>query len=116
MTIKVSTLNNLDIAVVEPRGSLIGGDETDELKRTAQDLLEQGNRKLIIDLGNVTYLNSTGLGALVQIHASYSKNNGQVKLCGLGKSVQNIFVMTKLMSVFDVAESRKEAIPSFPKL
>jgi anti-sigma B factor antagonist len=115
MTIKVSTLNNLDIAVVEPRGSLIGGDETDDLKRKTQDLVEQGNKKLIIDLRNVTYLNSTALGTLVQIHTTYSRNKGLVKLCSLGKSVQNIFVMTKLMSVFDVAESRREAISSFQK-
>jgi anti-sigma B factor antagonist len=112
MSTKVSTINNLEIAVVEPRGSLVGGEETDDLKRKILDLTEQGNKKLIIDLSNVAYLNSAGLGALVQIYTTYTRNGGVVKLCGLEKSVRNIFVMTKLMSVFDVATSRKEAISS----
>src|SRR3989304_1102264 len=55
MATKLSTLNNLDIAILEPKGSIIGGDETDELKTKAKDLLEQGNKKLVIDLGGVTY-------------------------------------------------------------
>ncbi|MDZ7291474.1 MAG: STAS domain-containing protein [candidate division KSB1 bacterium] len=112
MATKVTTLNNLEIAVLEPRGSIIGGGETDELKTKARDLFEQGNRKIIIDLGSVTYINSTGIGALVSIYTMYSKDKGIVKLCGMNPSVQNIFVITKLTSVFDVTETRDEAIKS----
>lgn len=107
---KVTTLNELDIAILEPRGSIIGGEETDELKIQARDLLEQGNRKLIIDLGGVTYINSTGIGAFVNIYTTYTKANGKIKLCNMGKSVKNVFVITKLTSIFEVVESREEAI------
>lgn len=115
MATKLSTLNNLEIAILEPKGSLIGGDETDELKSKAKDLIEQGNKKLVLDLGGVTYINSSGIGALVGIHSMYKKASGQIKLCNMAKGVQNVFVITKLTSVFDVEEARDAAIKSFKK-
>lgn len=113
MATKFSTIDNINIAILEPRGSLIGNQETDELKEKASDLLEQGNRKLIIDLSDVTYLNSTGIGALVSIHAMYANKKGKVKLCQLGKGVKNVFVITRLMSMLDVEETRENAIKNF---
>ncbi|MBI5464944.1 MAG: STAS domain-containing protein [Ignavibacteriales bacterium] len=113
MSTKLSTMNNLEIAILEPRGSLIGGDETDDLKAKAKDLLEQGNKKLLLDLGGITYVNSSGIGALVSIRSMYQKASGKVKLCNLGKGVQNVFVITKLTSVFDVEEEREKAIKNF---
>jgi anti-sigma B factor antagonist len=113
MATKLSTLDNLDIAILEPRGSLIGGEETDELKTKAKDLIEQGNKKLILDLGGVTYINSSGIGALVSIHSQYQKAQGKIKLCNMGKGVQNVFVITKLTSVFEIDEDREKAVKSF---
>lgn len=113
MATKLSTLNNLEIAILEPKGSIIGGEETDELKTKAKDLLEQGNRKLIIDLGAVTYINSSGIGALVSIHSMFQKSQGKIKLCSMSKGIENVFVITKLTSVFDVEEERNEAIKKF---
>ena len=115
MATKLSTLNNLDIAILEPKGSIIGGEETDELKTKAKDLLEQGNKKLVIDLGGVTYVNSSGIGALVSIHSMYQKGQGKVKLCNMSKGIENVFVITKLTSVFDVEEERNEAVRKFSK-
>lgn len=112
MSTKLTTFNNLEIAVLEPRGSLIGGDETDELKAKAKDLIEQGNKKLVLDLGGITYINSSGIGALVGIHSMYQKASGVIKLCNVSKGVQNVFVITKLTSVFDVVEDRNQAINS----
>jgi anti-sigma B factor antagonist len=113
MSIKVTTINNVDIAVIEARGSIIGGDETDELKAKAKDLVDQGNKKLILDLSNVTYLNSSGIGAVVSIHTMYTRNEGKIKVCGLGKGVKNVFVITSLTRVIDVEETRDEAIKNF---
>jgi anti-sigma B factor antagonist len=113
MATKVTTLNNLDVAILEPRGSLIGGEETDEFKAKAKDLIEQGNKKLVLDLGGITYINSTGIGALVGIHSAYQKVQGKIRLCNVAKGVQNVFVITKLTGVFDVEEDREQAIKSF---
>jgi anti-sigma B factor antagonist len=113
MATKLTTLDNVNIAVLEPRGSLIGGEETDELKAKAKDLLEQGNRKLVLDLGGVTYINSSGIGALVSLHSMYQKSTGKIKLCNVAKGVENVFVITKLTSVFDVEDDRDAAVKSF---
>lgn len=113
MSVKITTLQNGEIGVIEVKGSLVGGDETDELRNAVADLIEQGNKKLIIDLGKVTYLNSTAIGVLVSAHTTYSRNKGSVKLCGINKNINNIFVITKLTMVFEVCETREDAVKAF---
>lgn len=113
MAHKTTTLQGGTIAVIEAKGSLVGGEETDELRSAYKDFLEQGNKKLIIDLSKVTYMNSTAIGVLVSAHTTYSKNNGHVKLCAINKNINNIFVITKLTLVFDVCETLEEAVKSF---
>jgi anti-anti-sigma factor len=113
MAMKTTTLAGGAVSLLEPKGSLIGGDETDELRAAVTDLFEQGNRKLVIDLSKVTYLNSTAIGVLVHAHTTYSRNGGIVKLCGINKNINNIFVVSKLTMVFDVCETRDEAVSSF---
>ncbi len=115
MAVRAMTIDNLDIAILDARGSFTGGDETDELKYAATDLFEQGNRKLIIDLAGAHYFNSLGIGVLINLHAKYTREHGQIKLCNMGKNVENVFVITKLISIFDVAETREEAIRQFKK-
>lgn len=113
MAIKTTTLQSGKIGVIEVRGSLVGGEETDELRNAVADFVEQGNKKLVIDLSKVTYLNSTAIGILVQAHTTYAKNKGHVKLCGINKNINNIFVITKLTMVFDVADTRDDAVKGF---
>lgn len=113
MTVKIMTMNNLDIAVLELRGSIVNINEINILKSKATDLFEQGNRKLIIDLANVKYMNSLGIGSLVSIYSMYAKGNGKMKLCQMGKNIKNMFVITRLISIFDVEEKREEAIRNF---
>jgi anti-anti-sigma factor len=115
MAVKSTTLQSGKIGVIEVKGSLIGGEETDELRNAVADFVEQGTKKLIIDLNKVTYLNSTAIGVLVSAHTTFSKNKGHVKLCGINKNINNIFVITKLTLVFDVSESRDEAVAALSK-
>ncbi len=113
MAVKTTTLQSGAIGVIEVKGSLVGGEETDELTNAVADFVEQGNKKLIIDLGKVDYLNSTAIGVLVKAHTTYKKHQGQVKLCAINKNINNIFVITKLTMVFDVAETREDAVKAF---
>jgi anti-sigma B factor antagonist len=115
MAVKAMTMNNLNIAILELHGAFIDNKEINALKTKATDLFEQGNRKLIIDLANVTYMTSLGIGSLVSIYTIYTKGNGKIKLCQMGKSIQNIFVITRLISIFDVEETKEEAIRNFNK-
>jgi anti-sigma B factor antagonist len=110
--IKTSTLEE-GIGLIEPKGAIIGGDETTELRSAVADFATRGYEKLIIDLSKVTFLNSTGIGVLVSAQTTYAKKGWKVKLCGVNKNIDSIFVITKLTLVFDVCENRQEAIKSF---
>ncbi len=112
MTHKTSTLEG-GIGLIEVKGSLVGGEETDDLRRAVAGFVEKEYGKLIIDLSKVTYLNSTAIGVLVAAHTTYSRRGWKIKLCGINKNINNIFVITKLTLVFDVHDTREDAVKSF---
>lgn len=111
--IKTTELNELGIVILEPKGNFIGGEETDELRDTIKKYAEEGNKKMIIDLGDVIYLNSTALGVLISAHANYAKREGKIVLCQLSKNLENLFVITKLSLIFDAYSNQDEAVRSF---
>lgn len=103
-----------DVTVVEIIGDITlskGGDVI--IKDKVQSLLQQGNRKLLLDLGNVSYVDSAGLGQLVQVYATTSHLGGSLKLLNLTKRLRDLLVLTKLLTVFDAYDSESEAIASF---
>lgn len=112
MSIKTTSLEG-GIGLIEAKGSLIGGDETVQLRQSVAGFVDRGYDKLVIDLSRVEYINSTGIGVLVAAHTSYSKKGWRVKLCGVNKNISNIFVITKLTLVFEVFDTQAEAIKSF---
>ncbi len=112
MSLKTSTLEG-SIGLIEPSGSLIGGEETVKLRQAVSGFLERNYDKLLIDLSEVNYINSTGIGVLVSTHTTYTRKGWQIKMCGVNKSIDSILVITKLTLVFDVYETRAEAVKSF---
>lgn len=98
--------------IVNLKGQFIGGEETDLLRSTLQEIAESKEDKMIINLEKVTYLNSTALGVLIASHANFAKRDAKIVLCNVSKSIQNIFVITKLTMVFTISESLEEAIKS----
>ncbi len=115
MSIKSSTLDDGKVVILEPKGSLVGGAETDEIKLKVASLIEQGNRKLLIDLADVTYLNSSAIGVLVSAHTSYLNRQGKIVLCNVNKGISNIFLVTKLSTIFNVVDKREDAIYELAK-
>jgi len=111
MSLDVRTMG--DVTILTPKGMLLGGKETDELQSKIKELSEAGNKKLVIDLGQTTFMNSVSLGVLIAGHSSYAKREAKLKLCNVDKKIQNIFVVTKLSLVFDVYDSEEEALKSF---
>lgn len=112
MSVRTSTLDG-GIGLIEVKGSLVGGDETDKLRQAIAGFVDREYGKLLIDLSDVTYLNSTAIGVLMHGHTSYTRRNWQLKLCGINKNIDSIFVITKLTLVFDVQDTRKGALASF---
>mgnify|MGYP003575993425 FL=1 len=105
---------NGDVTVIRITGDITlnqGGDVL--LKDKVQSLLQQGHRKLVLDLGNVSYVDSAGLGQLVQIHATAKSNGGSLRLVNVTKRVKDLLVVTKLVTIFDSYDSEAEAVASF---
>lgn len=97
-------------AVLHLKGQFIGGEETDQLRDALREISEQKKNNLIINLEKVTYLNSTALGVLISAHANFVKRGGKIILCNVSKSLENIFVITKLTLVFTISENLDDAI------
>ncbi len=110
---KVEKLDEGGIVLLHPKGSIIGNKETDDLRSELEKLGKDGNTKVVINLSKVTYINSTGLGVLIAGYNDYKQRNGKIKLCHVAESIENVFVITKLTSVFDIYQTEKEAIASF---
>ena len=103
-----------DVAIVAISGDITlskGGDVL--LKDKIQSLLQQGHRKIVLDMGKVSYVDSAGLGQLVQVYATTSHLGGSLKLLNLTKRLRDLLVLTKLLTVFDAYDSESEAIASF---
>jgi anti-sigma B factor antagonist len=115
MSIKTKTELNGKIAIIEIKGSLVGDGETDQFRSAVQDFIEQGNKCLVINLGKLNYMNSSGIGALISAYTSYTKNGGVVKLAGISNNVSNLLAVTKLIDIFDVYESVDDAIDNYMK-
>jgi anti-sigma B factor antagonist len=105
-----------EVAIIQVLGDITlgkGGDVI--LKDKIQSLLQQGYRKLLIDLGSVSYVDSAGLGQLVQVYATTSHLGGSLKLLNLTKRLKDLLVLTKLLTVFETYESEEAALASFNK-
>jgi len=99
------------VSVLTLTGKLTS-DDSGQLKGKVTSLMDAGRTKIVINLAAVSYIDSSGLGELVSCHTT-AKQKGAVKLANLGKRIQDLLVMTKLMMVFDVYNSEDEAIKSF---
>ncbi len=97
-------------SIIHLKGQFVGGEETDELRDTLKSISDFKKNNLIIDLKDTTYLNSTALGVLISAHANFVKRDGKIILCNISKSIENIFVITKLTMVFTITENVEEAI------
>jgi anti-sigma B factor antagonist len=103
-----------EVTVMKVTGDITlnqGGDVL--LKDKVQSLLQQGKKKLVLDLGNVSYVDSAGLGQLVQIHATTKSNGGSLRLVNVTKRLKDLLVVTKLVTIFDSYDSEADAVASF---
>ena len=103
-----------EVTVIKVTGDITlssGGDVL--LKDKVQSLLQQGKKKLLLDLGAVSYVDSGGLGQLVQCSVTASKNGGALKLLNMTKRLNDLLVLTKLATIFDSHENEEAALKSF---
>ena len=111
MELTTSDVGNVTVLAV--RGDLVIGEPETAFKKTVTRLLEEGKVNLLVDLGEVGFLDSSGLGALVRAMTLSQKEGGQTKLLRAGPQVRKLLEMTKLDSVFEIYDDPASALASF---
>ena len=103
-----------DVVIVDVSGKVTLGDGGDVvLKDKMQSLVQQGRKKVLLNLAEVSYVDSAGLGEIVQSYATVMKNGGALKLLNVTKRIKDLLSITKLVAVFDTFDTEQEAIASY---
>jgi anti-sigma B factor antagonist len=113
VALKITTREVDGITIVNLEGRIVLGEESNSLREEVKSLLAAGKRKVVLNMGQVTYIDSAGLGTLVAAHHSARTQGATLKLSNLGKKFQEILQVTKLLTVFEVYDSEAAAIGSF---
>jgi anti-sigma B factor antagonist len=101
------------VTIVDISGKMIASENPGRLKDKVTSLVFQGDKQIVLNLANVSYVDSAGLGEMVACHGSAVRGGGEVKLAGAGKKIKDLLIMTKLLTVFDAHDSEDAAIKSF---
>ncbi len=102
-----------DVMILDLKGKLTIGDGDELLKDKINSLIQQGHKKLLLNLEGVPYVDSAGLGEIVRTYTTVSRQGGNLKLLNLTKRIEDLLAITKLLTVFDTYESEPEALASF---
>lgn len=112
MALKITTRDLDGITIVMCNGRVVFGEESSELREKIKSLLAK-NKKIVLNLGGVSYIDSGGLGILVSLYTSARAAGGNIKLANLTQRVGDLLQITKLLTVFEVYEGEQKAIDSF---
>jgi anti-sigma B factor antagonist len=115
VTMKASTRQVDGIIIVDLSGRITLGEGSVVLRDTIRDVVAAGNKKILLNLGDVTYIDSSGIGELVSSFTSVRNQGGELKLLNLTKKVHDLLQITKLYTVFDIKDDEAQAVGSFAK-
>ncbi len=113
MACKASVRELSDVTVVDLSGRITLGDGSGTVRETVRDLINKGRRKILLNLENVTYIDSAGLGELVGAYASMTNQGGLIKLLNAQSKVRDVLQVTKLYTVFENFTDEAAAVQSF---
>ena len=102
-----------DVTVLDLAGRITLGEGSVALRTTIRRLLDEGKNKILLNMGGVGYIDSSGIGELVSSFTAINKAGGQLKMLSLQKKLQDLLAITKLLTVFDVYDSESEALGSY---
>jgi anti-sigma B factor antagonist len=103
------------VSIVALDGRIVLGEESNALREKVKALMAEGKKKIVLNMDNITFIDSAGLGTLVAAHHSVKTQGASLRLCHLGSKFQEVLQITKLLTVFDVYNSEAEAVASFSK-
>ncbi len=102
-----------DVAVVALKGNLMGEPDTTEVRDKVYSLLQDDVKKIVLDLGKVKWINSSGLGALIAAMTSVKNKGGDMRLANITEKVESVFMITQLIKVFKTYETVDRAVSSY---
>jgi anti-sigma B factor antagonist len=102
-----------DIHFLDCSGKIILGEGTMAVRTTVGDILKGGGKKIVLNLGNVIYIDSSGVGELVHTYTTVAEQGGQLKLLSLTKKIRDVLAITRLLTVFQVFDSEPATVASF---
>lgn len=113
MSVKLSTRQVGDVSVMDVSGRITLGEGSSALRDSIRAMVAKGQKKILLNLGDVSYIDSSGIGELVSGFTTVANQSGQLKLLNLNKRVKDLLQITKLYTVFEVHEDEAAAIRSF---
>jgi anti-sigma B factor antagonist len=113
MSVKLNTRQVGDVTVIDVSGRITLGEGSSVIRDEMHALTDKGNKKVLLNLGDVTYIDSSGIGELVSGYTTMANAGGALKLLNLNKRVKDLLQITKLYTVFDVHEDEAHAVRSF---
>jgi anti-sigma B factor antagonist len=113
VSIKLNTRQVGDVTVLDLAGRITLGEGSSTLRDSLKELVAKGEKKILLNLGDVTYIDSSGIGELVSGFTTVTNGGGSLKLLGLNKRVKDLLQVTKLYTVFEAFEDEAEAVRSF---
>jgi len=113
VSVKLTTRQVGDVTVIDAAGRITLGEGASTFRDTIRDLASKGNKKLLLNLGDVSYIDSSGIGELVSGFTTVTNHGGVLRLLGLNKRVKDLLQITKLYTVFEVFDDEAAAVRSF---
>ena len=102
-----------DVVILDLKGKVTLGEGDEVLKDKINSLMNQSNKKLVLNLADVPYIDSAGLGEIVRTFTTVSRQGGNLKLLNLTKRISDLLAITKLLTVFETFDSEQDAVQSF---
>jgi anti-sigma B factor antagonist len=113
VSVKLKVRQVGDVTVIDAEGRITLGEGSSTFRDTVRDLVTKGSKKLLLNLGEVSYIDSSGIGELVSAFTSVTNHGGVLKLLKLTKRVQDLLQITKLYTVFEVFDDEAAAVRSY---
>lgn len=113
MSVKLTPRKVGDVTVIDAVGRITLGEASSTFRDTIRELVSKGEKKLLLNLAEVSYIDSSGIGELVSAYTTVTNQGGQLKLLNLTKRIQDLLQITKLYTVFEVFDDEAKAVRSF---
>jgi anti-sigma B factor antagonist len=110
---KTKLIEKYNAVIIEIKGNVMGGDDTKEFNELLHKLIDEGKKNVVLDLSEVKFMNSSGLGMLISGLTTMKRENGSLKLASVTEKIESLLIITKLITIFESFENVDEAVKSF---